>query len=637
MYKNTFYNKNISLWTGSSNKLNYFIAYPTTIIGYSKSTMKDKLERPNEFDYPLYDFVDQSNMTDDLVYLDDQLDLGDKESNVFKIIVNNLEGEFTSYQTYDDINFVKDMDNKVNSYTNNRIGGDMCMALPNPYWTNIYTNNDEDSSVNKKYDDKLLYLNKHTEGNTSSNNFPVLTNEKMCNQIGGIMPQEELWKSDEDGGRCYFGLSNTRKDGDNVFINKSNSCMGSSKLGSAGINVSFKDCINMNGNYEGDKPDDYNKTINCKFDLCSSMNDQSLLLSTNNINDSHLNSATMYFEDKLNTENYVDTCNTINGYVDGMECKKNVYYTRDKSQLPLKTEGCRDSSYIGTNWYRDVDDSIHLKYNPEYCVSAQLDDQNNNYNNALPSNNVGKDNKLVLEKCKSGRIGQQFKYVDNTLKYVSPNTGITNYCITNNRDDTIRLEECNNNPNQNWNSDQMPLDYMITEGSIIYYYHREKRHAKESSPMVFNTPVPNLLEEKYDDKYFHMYVRCRVMAINNNNIQIKYFHNSEIVELPIKTSMDKIVLEYPALTQKLDKQPGAKVLVQNGAFIGQNIKISEENVRWYGVVTKKVSDTNYQVFITINSIEPNKNNLRMNRPDHPQVKSVNIEHLILFKEPLIRM
>jgi len=127
------------------------------------------------------------------------------------------------------------------------------------------------------------------------------------------------------------------------------------------------------------------------------------------------------------------------------------------------------------------------------------------------------------------------------------------------------------------------------------------------------------------------------MAINNNNIQIKYFHNSEIVELPIKTSMDKIVLEYPALTQKLDKQPGAKVLVQNGSFIGQNIKISEENVKWYGVVTKKVSDTNYQVFITINSIEPNQNNLRMNRPDHPQVKSINIEHLILFKEPLIRL
>jgi hypothetical protein len=529
------------------------------------------------------------------------------------------------------------MDNKVNSYTNNRMGGDMCMALPNPYWTNIYTNDDEDSSVNKKYDDNIFYLNKHTEGDTVSNNFPVLTNEKMCSQIGGIMPPEELWKSDEDGGSCYFGLSNTRKDGNNVFINKSNSCIGSSKVGAAGIKVSFKDCMNMNGTYEGDIPNDYNKTINCKFDLCSSMNDQSVLLSKNNINDSHLNSATMYFEDKLNTENYEDTCNTLNGYVDGIECKKNVYYTRDKSQLPLKTEGCRDSSYIGTNWYRDVDDSIHLKYNPNYCVSAQLDDKNNNYTNVLPSNTAGKDNKLVLEKCKSGRIGQQFKYVDNTFKYVSPNTGTTNYCITNNRDDTIRLEECNNNPNQNWNSDQMPLDYMITEGSIIYYYHIEKRQVKENPKIAFNIPVPNLLEEKYDDKYFHMYVRCRVMAIDNNNIQIKYFHNSEIVELPIKTSMDKIVLEYPALTQKLDKQPGAKVLVQNGSFIGQNIKISEENVKWYGVVTKKVSDTNYQVFITINSIEPNQNNLRMNRPDHPQVKSINIEHITLFKEPLIRM
>jgi hypothetical protein len=52
-------------------------------------------------------------------------------------------------------------------------------------------------------------------------------------------------------------------------------------------------------------------------------------------------------------------------------------------------------------------------------VSAQLDDKNNNYTNVLPSNTAGKDNKLVLEKCKSGRIGQQFKYVDNTSDVTS--------------------------------------------------------------------------------------------------------------------------------------------------------------------------------------------------------------------------
>lgn len=630
-YKQTFYNKSISMWTGTSNNLNYFISYPTTITSFSRSKNIDILEKPNTFDYPLYDFVDQKGFIDDLIYLDDNINEGDKQSYVFKIVINSEDGEFTSYQTYDDINNVKDMDNKVRSYTNNRIGGDMCMSLPNPYWTSVF---DLEEKKRTNTYDNLLYLNK-TNNSNAPHNFPVKTNEHTCTKLGGFMPTDEVWKASTNDASCYFRLSE-QKGKDTVFINKRDSCLGDSKLGSAGLKVSYKDCLNMNGTTD-EIPNSENDIVKCNFDICSSSDEQTLLLSKNNISDSNLDKASMYFSDEINDDSN-DTCAYVNGVKDGMECKKDIYYTKDKAIFPLKNEGCRDMTYIGTSWYHDDDESIHFKYNPKFCVSAQLDEKNNIYTNSLGPNVKGPDNKLVLERCKSGRVGQKFKYIDNNLKYVSPNSGTTNYCVTNNRDDSLRLEPCTSNPDQKWEFDQMPLDYMITEGSIIYYYHKIPRRQKENPKMVFNTPVPNLLEEKYDNEYFHMFVRCRVMSIDNSNINVKYFHNPDagIVSLPIKSELPKIILDYPALQDKLDKNIGSKVLIRNGSIITPEMTIQEENVMWYGVVTKKIDERNYQVFVTINSIEPNKNNLRMNRADHPQVLSVNIENILLFKEALLR-
>ena len=41
----------------------------------------------------------------------------------------------------------------------------------------------------------------------------------------------------------------------------------------------------------------------------------------------------MFFSDEINDDSN-DTCAYVNGFKDGMECKKDIYYTKDKAIFP---------------------------------------------------------------------------------------------------------------------------------------------------------------------------------------------------------------------------------------------------------------------------------------------------------------
>ena len=91
----------------------------------------------------------------------------------------------------------------------------------------------------------------------------------------------------------------------------------------------------------------------------------------------------------------------------------------------------------------------------------------------------------------------------------------------------------------------------------------------------------------------------------------------------------------------LDQKPpsdrlklGTKVIVNNGELIydlDPYINLKEDKVKFYGVITEDLGKGNYKVFMSINSIEPNKKNRDFSRPNYSQVKSINIEQITLFK------
>ena len=96
-----------------------------------------------------------------------------------------------------------------------------------------------------------------------------------------------------------------------------------------------------------------------------------------------------------------------------------------------------------------------------------------------------------------------------------------------------------------------------------------------------------------------------------------------------KSDLDELILDYTPPRDKL--KLGTKVIVKNGGFSA----ITDEYVKWFGVITKALKNGNYQVFLSINSIEPDKNNKNMSRPDYVQVKEVKLSDIILLKNPMI--
>ena len=99
--------------------------------------------------------------------------------------------------------------------------------------------------------------------------------------------------------------------------------------------------------------------------------------------------------------------------------------------------------------------------------------------------------------------------------------------------------------------------------------------------------------------------------------------------------MNEIVLEYTPPLEKL--QLGTKVIAKNGSFLKVEnrgdgiISYNDENVKWYGVVTKKLKNGNYKVFFSINSIEPDQRNKKCGRPDYSMVKEISINDMYLLR------
>ena len=78
------------------------------------------------------------------------------------------------------------------------------------------------------------------------------------------------------------------------------------------------------------------------------------------------------------------------------------------------------------------------------------------------------------------RVGQKFRFDnDSNIRFISNKNGLTDLCVTNEYDGSLRLNKCN--PvlaSQKWVFKNMPNDYCISIGSIVYYFKKEKRIAK---------------------------------------------------------------------------------------------------------------------------------------------------------------
>jgi hypothetical protein len=632
-YNLKWYNNKISLWTGRS-EMKYFIAYPT--IKEDNNPVE-----PREYDYPIYDFAEDIN-TDDLIYLDSKIN--NRESACFKANIVYKSGEFTEYDVINNLRDIKDNDFKAISYSPNRRGQQMCMALPQAYWSEYYNEigEKEDNSKDTSHFFKKMDVDSIDESILKNLNLTnIRTTKETCDNLGGYMSyiNEVRAQSETDNmGLCGLNTGQTNNcpwfsTEEKYYINKPGTCIGTSKIGDITVKTRYADCLNMEGNYSGDV-ERQNKIVQCGFDICSQNNKYTVKLKKSE--DCDKNNGHIYLPAKNNLECLPPVPsgekdihpNKLKGVFNNGLCKVNVCYSSGTKKTDLNVEKCRGKDYFGTNFMRD-DNTIRLKDNKQYCLTADMDK-----NTKEPIDNSN----MFLSKCKTDKHGQDFNYSDkNTLELKTNDIGLTNNCVTKDYDNAIRLKPCGNRQkNQMWAFSQMPKNFCISKGSFVYYFKKVRREMRSIPPSyIMNTPIANLLQEEYDEDYFHVYIKAKVSEVNHKEATITIKNlNSLDKYLPrdiytVKQDLDELVLDYTPPMDKL--KLGTKVIVKNGGFD----TIHEDYVKFFGVITKELKNGNYQVFLSINSIEPDKKNINKNRPDYVQVKEVKLSDIILLKNPML--
>ena len=649
-YNRQYFNKKLSFWKGKN--INYFTPYKTKINTFSGNRFV--LEPPIEFDYPIFEFQNLDNFTDDLVMLDSNLSkVSDREAACFKYTVTYKSGEFTEYKLYNGLDEMPDRDGKIVSFIRNRNNGNMCVSLPNSYWSSHYKEissiSDDDNvedlnSINGDYN----YMSKIDKCSKEARilSATLYATEENCSKIGGYMDNQNKFKasiSPDKTAKCLVDICN-EKSVDSIYMNKANSCKDGNVLGKAKIETTYKDCMDMGGEYIGNI-EDRNKIVKCGIDICKKPSKFSYKIPRDNQKKGDYSRATFKSEFVPGEQFKSFKCSGIHSDAQTVDnfCEIPIYYSAATENVELNMASCRDRNYFGTSFNHMDDNTIRLRDNKDYCLTVPLDNNDNPIiTRKSELNNNEKDNNINLSTCKSSRLGQQFnKDRNNNIRYVSNTEGITDFCLTSEYDSSLRLNKCNPAlARQKWIFNNMPNDYCIGEGSIVYYFKKISRDKKgPSRNNVLNLPVENLLQEEFDFNHFHLYVRGIVTKIDNNIIHVKDIENNSTNKFNRESQLDELVLEYTPPVEKLEL--GTKVIATNGAFlkvddIGNSIvSYKEQNVKWYGVVTEKLKSGNYKVFFSINSIEPDQRNKKCARPDYSMVKEVSLSDLYLLRNASI--
>ena len=342
-----------------------------------------------------------------------------------------------------------------------------------------------------------------------------------------------------------------------------------------------------------------------------------------------------------------DIHNTIN--MDNMVSEEDDSEISELSEN-VKLMECKDADYIGTNWIKYPDTSIRLSDKNDHCLTANIGDveeiningsqvtekdviytRPTGTNKELDSSSVSDTNKniLTLKKCRDDLKGQKFEVYNNKILYSGDYLGEVEGCVTSRNlfgDNYVRLEECvDNDKNQQWEFNNLGTNGCIEIDSIVYVPYLQSRgeknwNAKMSDNNIEDTDMA-IAEDTYDPDKYHIYVKGQIISDNSNYWKVKLM-NGLGYKYEKKSSPEMI----------LDVLPNTKSLILGTKVICKNKELSisgftENNIKWYGVIAKKINKFRYLVIFTKNSVELDSNRDSLGRPrslDIREIKRVNI-------------
>jgi hypothetical protein len=627
-----WYNKaaKLILWKNNDNN---FVKPDTFIPKNIKDITEDMI--PNPIDFQSYKLILDEKDYSDRLYLDkNMVDKDTKMTTLFKF-VSYKRKETGGGQIYDYLLKLKNKDGKLKSYTRNKNGGDMCLALPQHYWTDYYkqvTNDIDQPEQNERQTIQTLELNNEVDGLLEINN---------CNtrDYFGTNWQYNIDKSIRLEGNPNYCITHNN----NKNIKDSNNKIYLSECSSDLFNQKY---VIENNNIKVFNPDnDINACVTHGLDNIVQLDE----CGNDKFTTIYKWDGGLYRDDNCDLKSAKTKLKDIGS----MEiCEDNSYYLIYTDGLVKHKEECskddiletlkelqKEKTYIYSIFHRgfvlknnlnkisDINDVIKNEYMDYYetliykykkCLKCKYSSKTICKNNTFYKTNddyfENEKTKMELsDYCLNLKDDSSFK-CDKTYRQKFTNTLLKpNYCLGNYKEVYIYFNSPNHHTglNQNLSINVSRKDEIALSNNII-------------------TPVDNLLGEHYDDNY-HIFIKG-IISLDSSDSSDNYYNiifnniydstsSQSIGPIKILKISNDIILHY--LSDYNDYKIGDKVLARleyegtepekiaddnekNIAFNNDGNKMTGKYVKWMAVVVKKYDKTKeLKIMFSINSYESN--------------------------------
>ena len=282
----------------------------------------------------------------------------------------------------------------------------------------------------------------------------------------------------------------------------------------------------------------------------------------------------------------------------------NIYWGNIDSEYRLKALECNDS-YPGTNF---------IMYTSSQSESKGMIRFKDDIKNCIEMFNKDGQTILKMNKCNNSP-NQQFLYKDNILSLYKSDLTSVSPSLYYNPDDNSLIMSSDKDKQKSYKSITVSLSPKIIIQKCIHIndkvymkQHIERKYNFDINDIQEdNTILENILNEEINRIYIEAYVIYIVSAITETNYSLIQISNNNKIEVPIQTT--ELYMDFPM--RKEDLLIGNEVLFEHGGIIGHK----ESTVKWKGVINSIDTDTsNVDIISSINSYEPNNNNLSLGRP-----------------------
>jgi hypothetical protein len=643
---------NLLFWKNTSN--NYMNVF-NVITRPSTSNMPDK---PNQIDNLIFDIITDERDFSDRLYLDKNKysDNDDLLTTVFRTVNKKKPNDTSSAGVYDYLMDIENNESKIMSYTTDG-NGNMCMALPQPYWASFYDMVKPSDRSNGKEENINVGLEQCKGQKYIGTNWNIYEDNSIRLKDEG----NYCLTYNTDKNRPVLGVNNNEN---YLSLNKCNDDLKNQKFLTDDSKIRLFDEKAQTNNYclyhshnndlkvvECDTPQysvlwKWGTKIR-RHDMCSKKE------------------LEKYMEENVT---HIQTCTKSNHYVvyrEEQEDDKLVFKNhpfcfyneaKDKYEdikdkytiVGLVLDGKILKSSISTDYRVNI---IKLqKYTRSLMSKANYCD-----NCSYPNRLICSDNRYIKTKN---------EYFEDE----SSKDELINYCYNMKPNSTMK---CDKQKRQKFVTNKLDKSFCLGESKEVFIYITNDTHhyqnSEQSIPLNINLSrgpidsnyddklpikIDNLLAEGIDPDNYHIFVKGIMSIHNDKEYRIIFDPKRTGINNPLKpiiipkTSYDIILNNVPKYEDinigtkvlcrlEIGEENNDSIAFKNKTSDGKTGEIYGTHIKWLAVVTKKLKDKYFKIMFSINSYEYDPRRETSGKGINRPFQSYNFEKIVHFSELIL--